>query len=98
MENYDADKRKLLSMLCHGACFFSATVVAVGIPIAILAFTDDAVIKANAKEALNFQITLFLGAIVSFLLVFVFVGFILFFILAIISLILPIVVIIRVLD
>jgi uncharacterized protein len=91
MESYDPDQRKLLSTLCHGACFFSATVVAVGIPIAVLALTKDPVIKANAKEALNFQITLFLGVIVSFFLVFVLVGFFFFFILAAISLIFPII-------
>ncbi len=32
----DTDKRKILSALCHGAIFFSATIVSVGIPIAIL--------------------------------------------------------------
>jgi uncharacterized protein len=98
MESYDPDKRKLLSALCHGACFFSATIVSVGIPIAILAFTDDSVVKANAKEALNFQITIFLAAFVSLLLVFVLVGFILLFVLAAFSLIFSIIAITTVLS
>ena len=45
----DTDKRKILSALCHGAIFFSATIVSVGIPIAILLIIDDSVVKDNAK-------------------------------------------------
>ena len=35
MSYYDTDTRKVLSVLCHGACFFSATVISIGIPLAI---------------------------------------------------------------
>jgi hypothetical protein len=65
---YDSDKRKLLSALSHGAIFFSASVVAVGLPIALLLVSDDPVVKDNAKEALNCQINVFVyGAILGFL-------------------------------
>jgi hypothetical protein len=37
----DLTKRKLLSALCHGSIFFSALVISVGIPVAILFVSDD---------------------------------------------------------
>ncbi|BAU10078.1 hypothetical protein LEP3755_05580 [Leptolyngbya sp. NIES-3755] len=55
-------QQKLLSALCHGSVFFSATLVSIGIPIAILLITDDWVIKDNAREALNFHINLYVYA------------------------------------
>jgi uncharacterized protein len=65
---YDTDKRKLLSALCHGAIFFSTTVVSIGIPIALLLVTEDPVVKENAKEAINFHFNVWLyGAIIAVL-------------------------------
>jgi hypothetical protein len=63
---YDSDKRKLLSALCHGAIFFSTTIVSVGLPIAILFVSDDPVVKENAKESINFHFIVWLyGAILG---------------------------------
>ncbi len=63
---YDSDKRKLLSALCHGAIFFSTTIVSVGLPIAILFVSDDPVVKENAKEPINFHFNVwFYGAILA---------------------------------
>lgn len=56
----DTDKRKLLSTLCHGSIFFSALLFSVAVPIAILVISDDPVVKANAKEALNFHLNVWL--------------------------------------
>jgi uncharacterized protein len=56
MYTADTDKRKLLSALSHGSIFFNATVVAIGIPIAILIVSDDPIVKENAKEAINFHL------------------------------------------
>lgn len=98
MANYDPDRRKVLSALCHGACFFSSTVFAVGIPIVILVLTDDPVVKANAKEALNFQISIFIWGIISVLLAILLIGFVMFFILLIFSFIAPIIAIVSVLS
>jgi uncharacterized Tic20 family protein len=65
---YDADKRKILSALCHGAIFFSTTFVSVGLPIAILFISDDPVVKDNAKESINFHFNVWLyGGIIGFL-------------------------------
>jgi uncharacterized Tic20 family protein len=52
---YDSDKRKLLSLLCHGAIFLSTLLFSIGIPIAVLLVSDDPVVKDNAKEAINFH-------------------------------------------
>ena len=65
------DKRKLLSALAHGSIFISALVLSIGIPIAILAVSEDLVIKDNAKEAINFHLNIwavgFIIAVLSFL-------------------------------
>ncbi|MBW4694912.1 MAG: DUF4870 domain-containing protein [Lyngbya sp. HA4199-MV5] len=90
------DRRKLLSALCHGAIFFSSTIVSIGIPIAILLITDDPVVKENAKESINFHINLFLYAILFGLLVLVAIGIPLLVLLGIASILLPIIAIVRV--
>lgn len=59
------DRQKLLSALCHGSIFFSATVVSIGVPIVILLISDDWVIKDNAREALNFHLNLFAYGILA---------------------------------
>ena len=63
---FDKDKRKILSALCHGAIFFSTTVISVGLPVAILMISDDPVVKDNAKESINFHFNVwFYGAILA---------------------------------
>lgn len=57
---YDSDKRKLLSLLCHGAIFFSMSVLSIGAPIAVLLVSDDPVVKENATEAINFHLNVWL--------------------------------------
>lgn len=53
---YDSDKRKLLSLVCHGAIFFSTLLFSIGVPIAVLLVSDDLVVKENATEAINFHL------------------------------------------
>ncbi|WP_059001685.1 DUF4870 domain-containing protein [Leptolyngbya sp. NIES-2104] len=95
-------QQKLLSALCHGSIFFSATLVSIGIPIVILLITDDWVIKDNAREALNFHINLYVYALLGGLLFITVVGIPIAFIiwggLAICSWLLPILAIVKVLD
>ncbi|TAD92309.1 MAG: DUF4870 domain-containing protein [Oscillatoriales cyanobacterium] len=57
---YDSDKRKLLSLLCHGAIFLSTLLFSIGVPIAVLLVSDDPVVKDNAKEAINFHLNVWL--------------------------------------
>jgi uncharacterized protein len=65
----NADKRRLLSTLSHSAIFFSAAVISIGVPITVLFVSDDPVVKANAKESINFHLTVWIaGAIAAFLL------------------------------
>lgn len=98
MAVYDPDNRKILSALCHGACLFSSSVVSIGVPIVILVLTEDPVVKANAKEALNFQISVFIWAIIGVLLAIVLIGFAILLFLLIFSFIAPIIAIVNVLN
>lgn len=92
------DQRKLLSALCHGAIFFSSLFVSVAIPLAILFINEDPVVKANARESLNFHINLYIYAFIFVLLIFVLIGIPLLILLGIISFIMPIIAIISVLS
>ena len=68
---YDRDKRKLLSALSHGSIFFSTLMFTIGIPFATLFISDDPVVKANAKEAINFFFNVWFWGIVIGVLSFV---------------------------
>jgi uncharacterized Tic20 family protein len=94
----ERDKRLILSVLSHAAIFFSATVVAIGIPIAILFLSEDTVVKANARESLNFHINLYIYGFVFSILTFLLIGFPLLFILGLVSVIMPILAIISVVS
>lgn len=94
----DSNQRKLLSALCHGAIFFSSTIVSIAVPIVVLVVTEDPVVKANAIESLNFHINLYIYGILFALLIFFFVGIPLLVLLLIASLVLPIIAIVRVLE
>ena len=61
---YDTDKRKLLSLVCHGAIFFSTLLFSIGAPIAVLLVSDDPVVKENATEAINFHLNVWLYALI----------------------------------
>lgn len=71
---YDPDKRKLLSSLAHGSIFFSSLIVSVGIPIAILLVSEDPLVKASAKEAINFHFNVWLYEIIVGTLTFITLG------------------------
>ncbi len=60
----ETDKRKLLSALAHGSIFFSGLFVSIGIPIALLFISNDPIVKANAKEAINFHFNVWLYGII----------------------------------
>ncbi|MCU0569669.1 MAG: DUF4870 domain-containing protein [Oculatellaceae cyanobacterium Prado106] len=63
---HDSGKRLLLSILSHASIFISVSLFAVGIPIAIAVLSEDPVVKANAKEAINFHFNVwFWGAIIG---------------------------------
>ncbi len=59
-------KRKLFSLLCHGSIFLGSLLVTSAIPFVILLLFDDPVIKATAKETLNYHFNIWLyGAITA---------------------------------
>ncbi|WP_013324925.1 DUF4870 domain-containing protein [Gloeothece verrucosa] len=98
MISQDPTKRKLLSAVSHGSIFFSATLLAVGIPIAILLVSDDPIVKENAKEALNFHLNIWLYGIIFAILIIVLIGYVLLGILGLVSLIMPIIAILQILG
>lgn len=95
---YDPDKRKLLSALCHGSIFISAFLISIAIPIAILFVSDDSVVKENAKEALNFHLNIWLYGVIFGFLTILLIGWPLLGLLFIVSWVLPILAIIQVLS
>ena len=95
---YDSDKRKLLSVLSHGAIFLSATLLSVGLPIAILFLSEDPVVKGNARESINFHLNIYLYGVIFGLLTVVLIGVPLLLILLAVSWIMPIVAIVKVLS
>jgi uncharacterized protein len=59
-------KRKLFSVLCHGSIFLGSLLVTSAIPFVTLLLFDDPVIKATAKETLNYHFNIWLyGAIAA---------------------------------
>jgi hypothetical protein len=94
----ESTQRKLFSALSHGAIFFSSTIISLGIPILIWAFTQDSIVKANAKESLNFHINLYILGIIFGLLSVLLIGLPLLLILVAFSIIMPIFAIVQILD
>ena len=94
----DTTKRKLLSALCHGSIFFSGAFVSVAVPVVILFVSDDPVIQANAKEALNFHFNIWIYWIIGFVLSIVLIGIAILWIVQFISTLMPIIAIIQVLS
>ena len=92
---YDPDKRKLLSSLAHGSIFFSATIVSIGIPIALLFVSEDPVVRDNAKEALNFHINLWVYGIIFGVLTLVLIGWLFLGILGLVNFVMPILAILQ---
>jgi uncharacterized protein len=59
-------KRKLFSLICHGSIFLGSLLVTSAIPLVVLLLFDDSVIKATAKETLNYHFNIWLyGAIAA---------------------------------
>ena len=63
-DTYDAGKRSLLSLLAHACTLFGVSVVTILGPITILFLSDDPVVKANAKESINFHLNIWFWAAV----------------------------------
>ena len=91
----DLDTNKILSALSHGSIFFNSLLVAIGIPIAILLLNNDSIVKANAKEAINFHLNMFIAWIAVGLLCFIVIRFVLLPFLVVINVVMPIIAIVK---
>ncbi|MBD1848866.1 DUF4870 domain-containing protein [Leptolyngbya sp. FACHB-711] len=63
----DLDQQKALSIVCHASVFLSSAIVSIVIPIVILATNENPIVKANARESINFHISLYIYAIAAFI-------------------------------
>lgn len=54
----DRELRRWLSVLVHGSLFFSSAGISLVVPIVLLIGSKDWVVRNNAKEVLNLQISL----------------------------------------
>jgi tetratricopeptide (TPR) repeat protein len=87
--------RPILSAVCHGSILFTSGLLPILIPIVILIFVKDTVVRENAKEALSFIITLFVWVIVFAILSLIKIGLVLLILLGIFSWVMPIIAIIQ---
>ena len=86
----------LLSVLAHLCALFTTFFVSILGPIVILAIADSETVKQNARESLNFQLTMIIYALISIPLCLVLVGYVTFVIVAFWSIIAPIFAMIKV--
>lgn len=88
----DTDKRKLLSGLSHAALILNIAVVPVLVPIIILLVTNDAIVRGNAKEAINFAINIIICGLISLILILVDgIGIFLLYVLGLVSFFMPLI-------
>jgi len=87
---FDSDKRKLFSILSHGSIFASQFVFFAGVPFALLFFSDDPVVKENAKEALNFHFTVWLYSVLLIIPAWLIIGLPLVALLGLVQVVMPI--------
>ncbi|MDJ0725048.1 MAG: DUF4870 domain-containing protein [Prochloraceae cyanobacterium] len=94
----DTDRRKLFSILAHGSIFFSSTLLAFAVPIAILLISEDEIVQRNAKEAINFHINLYVFGVIFGALSFIVIGIPFLIGLIIVSFVFPIVAIVEIVN
>ena len=92
-------EERSLAMLCHIIALVATTCLLNWlVPIVIMSISDSPYVKQQAKEALNFQISVILWALVSWLLCLIFIGIPMLIALAIAAIVLPIVAAVKVSD
>jgi len=97
-QNQFKDQRKILSVVSHLSILFSSSFFSILIPVAIILLSEDEVAIGNAKEALNFCLTIYILGICFGLLIFVVIGFPLLILLFIASWIMPIIAIFKIVN
>ena len=87
---YPSSAERFLAALCHLTALFSATLIVLGVPILILLCSNSEYVRNQAKETLNFQITLLVWVLISIPCCMILVGFVMLFVLIVCSILLPI--------
>jgi uncharacterized Tic20 family protein len=87
----DLEQRKLYSVLCHGSQLICYSLVSVAVPIVVMLISDDPIVQGNAKEAINFYLTVLIWGVIFLVLCFVLIGIPLLIGLVIVSTIMPII-------
>ncbi|WIV11221.1 DUF4870 domain-containing protein [Proteiniborus sp. MB09-C3] len=88
-------EQKLLCALAHLGVFVGIPIIA---PIIALLVSNDNFVKMQAKEALGFQIMLIAAGIISGILVIVLIGIPLLLVIGIVTVVFPIIAIVKVID
>jgi uncharacterized Tic20 family protein len=88
-------EQKLLAALSHGGVFLAAPIL---IPLVVMLISSNDYVKTQAKEALIFQLGLIAAAVISGVLVILLVGIFGLIFVGIVTVIMPIVAIINVLE
>lgn len=85
IQNTPTSDEKNIALLCHIGTFFGGFIL----PLVVFLIKKDEskFVAEHAKESLNFQISMFIYFIGSFMLAFIFIGFILMFALGVMALI-----------
>lgn len=81
-----SDPKTIAALMHVSAIFFGF----LGPLVGYLVFPNDPFVREHSRQALNFQLTLLIGFVVSFALIFVFIGIITFFVLIVAALVLEI--------
>ncbi|HEY9733259.1 MAG TPA: DUF4870 domain-containing protein [Drouetiella sp.] len=92
MQVSTTSEERAVAVCCHLLSLVATSVLLnLLVPLVIMMISDSPFVKGQAKECLNFQISIMFWAFISFLCCFIFIGFGMFIILAILALVLPIV-------
>lgn len=81
---------RALSATAHFSALFSSLWISILVPVVILLLSDDEVVRANAKESINFQLSIMLWSLICFVLAFALIGVFMFFALVVWSVVAPI--------
>lgn len=86
-----------LAVICHLVSLVATSLLCnIFVPIVIMCVSESPFVKKQAKEALNFQISVVFWALISIAACFIFVGFFMLIVLAVAAIVLPIIAAIKV--
>lgn len=97
--NSPSSEERALAMMCHIIALIATSCLLNWlVPIVIMVISDSPFVKQQAKESLNFQIIVIIWALISWVLCFFAIGFLMLIAVAIAALVLPIIAAVKVSD